>query len=42
MDLSDYLAAIRADGEAVVGAARAGGLDASIAHCPGWDIGELV
>jgi uncharacterized protein (TIGR03083 family) len=38
----DYLAAIRADALALGVAARQGPPDASVAACPGWDLGRLV
>lgn len=38
----DHLASLRSNGDALVAAARTAGLDAPIAHCPGWSIGRLV
>jgi uncharacterized protein (TIGR03083 family) len=38
----DYLAHIRADGEALAAAVDTGPLDAGIAACPEWDLAELA
>jgi uncharacterized protein (TIGR03083 family) len=42
MEHQEYVAVIRRDGEAVVRAARASGLDAEIPSCPGWTVADLV
>jgi uncharacterized protein (TIGR03083 family) len=38
----DHIADLQRDGLALVAAARAAGLDAPIAACPGWDVSRLV
>ena len=38
----DQIRQLRTEGEALLAAARAAGLDAPIEHCPGWDMQRLV
>jgi uncharacterized protein (TIGR03083 family) len=38
----DHIDDLRRDGAALVDAAEAAGLDAPIAHCPGWDVARLL
>ena len=42
MDHSDYLATLGRDGAAFAEAARAAGLNAPIASCPGWVMADLI
>ena len=38
----DYLDALRRDGADLAAATKVGPLDAPVASCPGWDLGDLV
>ena len=38
----DHIADLHRDGRALLDAARAAGLDAPVAACPGWDVSRLV
>ena len=38
----DQIEQLRVEGESLLVAARAAGLDAPVEHCPGWNIGRLV
>ncbi|MEN8240245.1 MAG: maleylpyruvate isomerase family mycothiol-dependent enzyme, partial [Actinomycetota bacterium] len=42
MDTDLYLATIRADGQAMLGAAAATGLEVEVPTCPGWTMGDLM
>ena len=42
VNTAEYLAALRRDGAAFAAAARAAGLDAPVASCPGWLVADLV
>jgi uncharacterized protein (TIGR03083 family) len=42
MHHAEHIAAIRREGAALAAAARAAGLDAEIASCPGWTIADLL
>src|SRR4051794_40348393 len=42
MDTADHLAAIERESAAFRAAAKAAGLDAGVAACPGWTVADLV
>jgi len=42
MEHAQYIAAIRREGDALVQAVRAAGVDASVPSCPGWTVADLL
>jgi uncharacterized protein (TIGR03083 family) len=42
MDIASHIDALRTDGERLADAAVEAGLDATVPHCPGWSVRDLV